>query len=770
MPFLNIHRIKFKQLCDTLDEAKTTAKKHIEDITDIINRNTRKSNSYELIPEGARELGEVNFVVYRQRQDIKEDPYLDVFGVTEHIGGANTHIIFCIFHTKQTPSGFLSSIYALTSKNAWQVIRLHSDLEFSLDLANKILNSDGARCLVERTPVGNARGQETSTRVPVSLNSLEKLVLVNTFGSDLKETLEIRSGKQIFLIPQNTWADIGPGRIKIRYRFNLWNLSLFLPHLENLYKNTTTECKVFTSRMHKVDADQSLVLDDKLAKAIIGYVCYRHDEYNWIRNLNVCHSFFRDFTKSVKTLYLGRDCSYSLENTLVMADILDYVRPFVMENNARLESWKSCVKKIKKLKSIKIGFNSDGEHKKFPILDFLEGHTYMDSSYFCRMGKSWHYICEDFIFEVEKKFRQVIKDHLVMPRDQFYLPKHWPIVDKVDKNRNTSEVLVDEAIYNNLYHGEPGFFVGDKNTPLGIELFDILENIENKESALYHVKMEFNQTTRDLCSQIRNAANNLQDAKINKLSNLDIFRNIKLPEYAASLKVNVEKLEILFGCTDPRNITFVMATQTHKKLTDYSCATPNLYFGSKKKCEETRSLTREGDKTFTFLKSNLEEGLKTLESNERLKFFGRLEITDFQGLDALLHLLEFNKFCYQQSDGSYHVTSKLIYVENSDIFGSCVKMSLARKPRKDACDQIRFLLSPWITDFKSLLPKYCVIELSDYFKSKWALGEKSLKICEIFSTKVETNTKDQKQAQKRKPMEPKQGPSKLLKKSSNPKS
>lgn len=284
--------------------------------------------------------------------------------------------------------------------------------------------------------------------------------------------------------------------------------------------------------------------------------------------------------------------------------------------------------------------------------------------------------------------------------------KPWPIVNGT---------LSHEAVYNNKYFDEVGFHVGDKSTPLGIELCDILEN---RETALYHVKMKFSQSTRDLCSQIQNAAILLHDLRISHKNEYDIFRNTKIPKYATSLNLKVEELETFLGCSSARDLTFVMACQTHQNLTEYPEDTGNLYFDSKEGCNRTRSLKRDRDKAFVFSRSDLEVGLLALNRrpNSNSELLDNLEESEgLQGLDALLHLLVLHKFSYELNDNNFHVTSRLIYVENSDVFRCCIKKRMTDRRTKTICDEMRFLLSPWITDFISLLPKYCIIELSHYF-------------------------------------------------------
>ncbi len=80
----------------------------------------------------------------------------------------------------------------------------------------------------------------------------------------------------------------------------------------------------------------------------------------------------------------------------------------------------------------------------------------------------------------------------------------------------------NEGAYNELYIGEKGFLVGDRITPQGIELFDLLK-FDGENLYLYQVKESISETTTKACSQLRNAARALSSTLMNPQASSNIL-------------------------------------------------------------------------------------------------------------------------------------------------------------------------------------------------------------------------------------------------------
>ena len=132
-----------------------------------------------------------------------------------------------------------------------------------------------------------------------------------------------------------------------------------------------------------------------------------------------------------------------------------------------------------------------------------------------------------------------------------------------------------EGEYNALYIGEPDFFVGDRITPNGIELFDLMKQVGG-DLYLYQVKESISEVTTKACSQLRNAAEALSAALLHPRSSSNILRKFwteasseKKDPYFKKLTTfyqaySLEEFLQLFN-RDRKKICFVLAFHDDRK-------------------------------------------------------------------------------------------------------------------------------------------------------------------------------------------------------------
>ena len=87
--------------------------------------------------------------------------------------------------------------------------------------------------------------------------------------------------------------------------------------------------------------------------------------------------------------------------------------------------------------------------------------------------------------------------------------------------------IAEEEGYNRSFFADPNYLVCDQvysSKREKVELFDVLYHGDQNNLFLYHIKEGFGQTTRDACSQVRNAAIMLRNAIDN--GSYEILRNL----------------------------------------------------------------------------------------------------------------------------------------------------------------------------------------------------------------------------------------------------
>ncbi|MCB1075695.1 MAG: hypothetical protein KDK59_09205 [Simkania sp.] len=150
-------------------------------------------------------------------------------------------------------------------------------------------------------------------------------------------------------------------------------------------------------------------------------------------------------------------------------------------------------------------------------------------------------------------------------------PKDFPnhLQPFLEEKHHLYKEVKNEGEYNALYIEEPTFLVGDRITPNGIELFDLLKEAE-EELYLYQVKESISEKATKACSQLRNAASALAGALLNPGGSSNILEKFwseaisdKKDPYFKKLttsyrKYGKEKFFELFQ-RDRKNICFVLA-------------------------------------------------------------------------------------------------------------------------------------------------------------------------------------------------------------------
>jgi len=149
--------------------------------------------------------------------------------------------------------------------------------------------------------------------------------------------------------------------------------------------------------------------------------------------------------------------------------------------------------KVSVLNRIIVSFDSDGQQlTKGRVLDHVHGEFAYDNKTYFLIDKEWYTIKPSFIKDLNEECTESLKYAM----DDSILTEAFNIKER-------------ESTYNQKYLNKPSYFVFDTITPHNIEACDVMR-YDNKSIQLIHVKKGFDNSVRDLASQIKIAAKLIQ--------------------------------------------------------------------------------------------------------------------------------------------------------------------------------------------------------------------------------------------------------------------
>lgn len=214
-------------------------------------------------------------------------------------------------------------------------------------------------------------------------------------------------------------------------------------------------------------------------------------------DLDICHPDYEKFlTATEYNLFFGYSKSPVFSSDLERLDNIGFVYDAI---EVKQEVIGSCQDMGEFLGKIRIrSFDHDGQVlTDGPLVKHLHGEVVKDGNTYFYIDGDWYVIEADFLASLNTECLRIIPDIV----DETILSKSWDI-DELDT----------ENKYNRSYIGEDGFIVLDKVFTNNIEVCDILK-YDDSTSYLIHVKKGFNNSTRDLASQVSVAARLVREAK-----------------------------------------------------------------------------------------------------------------------------------------------------------------------------------------------------------------------------------------------------------------
>lgn len=210
-------------------------------------------------------------------------------------------------------------------------------------------------------------------------------------------------------------------------------------------------------------------------------------------NIDFCHQRFEDyFNAHTYSIYLTEDERIQFDKAPNFDDIISKLKYHAAYNDDHPIDFKNYVL-LRELDS----WSDDGKRiTSAPILHHVHGEVkFNDQSYFLVDGE-WYHIDPDFIKELNEECHEILEQVC----DDGFLP-------------HVFDLGKPEHIFNQQFLNQPDCMVLDTIVPENLEPCDVIK-FDNSTVYLIHVKRGFDNSMRELCSQINLAAKRLrQDLK-----------------------------------------------------------------------------------------------------------------------------------------------------------------------------------------------------------------------------------------------------------------
>lgn len=359
-------------------------------------------------------------------------------------------------------------------------------------------------------------------------------------------------------------VSFGFGCLQFSKKFHLRQYPELLQYLVNSNSRPSQDDQEFDflDYIRPVSAQKAGELTKELQNQIQKFL---YDDKN-IEPLPLLDIYYKNYElysngDQFKLEFDGHEEEYDLPPSA--QEVFSFLKDTLRENppqNSQTQKFKNV------LRTCKLTFFSGSEMYCESLLNFIEGQIVSpDLGVYWRLKKVWFEIKTDYIGRVNQVFQKNLSSWLIRTNDEGFLHLEWPgageieaaLLDsakeellKQDKLKNQEKTrirkkpikkqtrknqtsgeneqnkpsennkkrVLRERIFNKKYTDVTdmkleNYFVGDTICPHDIELFDILYMTKDK-IYLYQVKEGFDHSTRDACSQIRNAARALSSQKV----------------------------------------------------------------------------------------------------------------------------------------------------------------------------------------------------------------------------------------------------------------
>lgn len=456
----------------------------------------------------------------------------------------NKHESFVLFLYEKVTK----NLYAICGGHGFFTIQDYIVDSFGIDVLSRIVDSKNKKIISHAKELGITGGILGITKhFRQNFNFNEN----NNFGNVYREIttyLDKDIVKKVGLdIESNTSAlCLAKNSFKVNKSITFENLIKIIEKCDYIIENE--DIKIDVNNIKLVDNKKNPSLIEKLNKELFNLLWKLKTDKTKIDEIDLTHRDFSEFLTAYKFKFNSKKIE---EKTNLLSNIIDSLSLLKKEDY------------IKRLKNAELISYDEEEVQitKGKFLDHLILEIIYDSRYYFFINGKWYIVTSNFIDELNTSCFDFIKN-----KYDDKLDKKW---DKT-KSPKTGKLSYIEGDYNLSYRNENETVILDTITPDGIEPCDILK-YDDENLYLYHVKKGFNNSMRDLCSQVFISANRIEeDIKSNKF---DYIGNIySRMERSDKYKGQIGKDDFLNLFKKNRNIIFILAvldeSSTENDLTD----------------------------------------------------------------------------------------------------------------------------------------------------------------------------------------------------------
>lgn len=498
------------QIIKTYNEKKKQKKKRNKR-SQILNKKQCSKRRYVLT--GKRDFGGYSMKTYTYRKSVTPN----LAEQTQANPKKTKTSYFILFFYQEIPC---RRIFALTSGNAWSVVRPYVNYSFPTEVAKKVADPVKIIQVVRRCLFGrNTREDVLHPGAHEFYKTSNLYYLVESFKCVLKDNsslFHLILDKSITK-PGRCWIKVTTGGLlRFGKRLCIQDYPDILDLLAKFVEGKPTndkngEAETVDPRfafLHFLQPARSSKqqLDRLLIKNIYSRRCKGQEQVVDVRHKNL-EAYL--FSNSFQIKFGSSKYQEIGSSPPTLKSILEKI------GTRDEDAFK------KDLKEGKLRFTDETLNKyKEKIIDCIEGPLHDSYETYFKIRKMWYFLEADYLGLLCEDFKKLITNNLIAPHEDGQLLRPW-------KGNCDGEA---EAVYCRSYldisdANDEGYLVFDQITPDYIEPCDILKYTEDTVY-LYHVKEEFGQNTRDAASQILNSATMIRGV---------LTLNCQLPNYLQKL-------------------------------------------------------------------------------------------------------------------------------------------------------------------------------------------------------------------------------------------
>ncbi len=386
------------------------------------------------------------------------------------------------------------NIYALSGGAGYFALQSFIDTEFGVDVFSRLVKKEDKilKATKEVSLVGGVLG--TSKHFRKTYNFFDNEAFGRIY-QELNAALDKEVMKSEFDFPDEELKKDSICVAKSSLKFNKkFSIEQFIKIITGCEKIINERQPIIINDVVKLSAKSDKILISDLEEELLNHLFKRYqDPENSAIDFDLCHNDFEKYLTGTryiarkpnqKSLYLDID-EGKLDN---IDDLFESIRSNPKAPND-LESFNKLVRNL----NIDSYDADDNLQTSGRLLDHILGDILLEPAqrrYFL-IDRKWYWVKDTFLEKLESECQNLIKT------------KPYTKIDKV------WEVDETENQYNSKYIESPNAIVLDKILAENIELCDILQ-WDEEHVYLCHVKKGFDNSMRELCSQINIAAQRLK--------------------------------------------------------------------------------------------------------------------------------------------------------------------------------------------------------------------------------------------------------------------